>query len=159
LTGVPWGRRAWRELEKRIEAIGSQADRILLRPRVGHVLADAPACLGWLNQEPPPVCGVALAPASMLVTEMVPHLNEHLDRMFEYLGARAGVVILEDVRIVGADEAPGGGGGLVPCLPGGGLLDGPRLGGLIDRCVPATTPVCVLGSDLDAAERWLWPTA
>ena len=148
---IPWGPESWEELTSAVKSVGSLPGLMAMRGHHAEVLADAPACLGWLDraQRMGLEVGVALAPSSMLVPSMMATLEEHLERMFDYLGARAKVVIIEDLREE-ADE-------LLGQIAGEGLLPGATLGGLIDQYVPRETPVIVHAASLESAQAWLWP--
>ena len=80
---------------------------------------------------------------------MMDTLDEHLERMFDYLGGRAEAVIIEDLQPV--DEE------LVGQVAGEGLLPGEVMGRLIDQYVPLQTPIIVQASTLESARGWLWP--
>lgn len=148
---LPWGAAAWEAVEAAVGRLNPDSGQLLLRGHHGHVLADAPACLGWLDhcQKSDLACGVALAPASMLAASMLELKEEHLVRMFEYLGRRCGAVIIED--LVQDDDGEHG-----AALVGEGILPGSLIGELLDRHVPAETPIFVLASGVEVATRWLW---
>ncbi|MBG80030.1 MAG: hypothetical protein CMJ39_04870 [Phycisphaerae bacterium] len=148
---IPWGAQSWETLTETIKSLDPQPGVLAMRGHHDHVLADAPACLGWLDrsQRLGLEVGVALTPASMLVPAMMSNLDEHLERMFDYLGPRASVVIIED--LVEGDD------GMACHSAGQGLLPGVTMGQLIDRFVPLETPVIVHSLDLESARGWLWP--
>ena len=148
---IPWGPESWEHLTAAVQSVAPQSGQMAMRGHHGEVLADAPACLGWLDraQRMGLEVGIALSPASMLVSSMMSTLEEHLERMFDYLGARAKVVIIEDL----AEDA----GGLVGKVAGQGLLPGAILGGMIDQHVPPETPLIIHAASPDSARRWLWP--
>ena len=148
-TGLPWAQGAWEELVAQVEALDVTGG-LLLRGHHGHVLSDAPACLRWLEADSDRA-GVALSPASMLAPSMLADVEDHLVRMFEYLGSRAGAVVLEDLGS-GEDDLHG--------LPAGeGLLPGPLLGTLLEELVPEAVPIVIRTGASLAAASWLWPKA
>ena len=152
---IPWAVDGWQSLEKQVtEAREGGSGRLLLRPHHRHVLADAPACRHWLfSREPePPICDIALSPTSILVDAMLESHQDHIERLFEFVGESSGVVIVEDFQRSDTGE--------VQCIaPGSGLLDGALMGSLIRDHVPAATPVVVHAGSIVEAKSWLWPSS
>ncbi|MEE2907530.1 MAG: hypothetical protein VX527_06805 [Planctomycetota bacterium] len=149
---LPWGARAWRDLEDAVRRLAPGPGQLLLRGHHKHILADGPACLRWLDHcsETSLSCGIALTPASMLAASMIDARDDHLTRLFEYLGPRCDAVILEDVTHLDDETIQG-------LAVGSGLLDGGLVGRLLEANVPGDIPVVVHAADLEQAERWLWP--
>ena len=149
---LPWGTEAWKCLEGSVGELVAGSGQLLLRGHHEHVLADAPACLGWLDrcQESGHGCGIALSPASMLAPAMLETMEDHLVRMFEYLGPRCQAVIIEDLHL-------SDGGAIRGVTVGKGILKGSLVGQLLDTHVPDSVPVVVQAVDLKEAQKWLWP--
>lgn len=151
---IPWGVGAWESLQKRVMEANGGGGRMLLRPHHRHVLADAPACRHWLfSKEPdPPACGVALSPASILVGSMVDAWEDHIGRLFEFIGDSSGAVILEDFHLSDSGE-------IQSVTMGSGRLDGGLVGSMIRTHVPSDVPVIIDAGSIDEAKSWLWPSS
>ena len=151
---IPWGAEAWDRFTESMALLSEeQSSRLILRASAGHVLADAPACMGWLDRQrdEPNAVGVALTPASMLVPAQLANLEEHFDRMFHYLSARSRLIIIEDAVPDSRGTSMRG------RLVGEGDLPGSLLGEMIDTFVDPKTPVLVHARDDSSARSWLWP--
>ncbi len=71
------------------------AVRVCFRPHRRHVLSDTPSCVRFLAGHPDEPFGLALCPGDLLEPEMQDDVEDHLVRIFETLGPRADLVLLE----------------------------------------------------------------
>lgn len=133
------------------EEIGPQLERhgkrLCFHPHARHVLNDAQSCARFLREHGDGPFEVALAPAAMLEASMIPHAQEHLERMFETLGGVCSMLLLSDAAVEGEDVRE------VPL--GMGVLLRETVLGLIERHVPAEVPVVIQGGRLDEQLAWL----
>lgn len=111
---------------------------VLLRPHARHALCDVPRCLAFLREyEGSPHFGIALEPVAMLEASMLDAAEDHLRRIFESLGSRAGALILTNV----AHEQPGGDAAVARVAFEAGRLDPGALGKLVRASCPAELPL------------------
>lgn len=120
---------------------------ICFQPHARHVLNDPHSSATFLEQRDDQPFEIALAPASMLEASMLETIAEHLERTFERLGAACSLLILSDVQSDG-DQLT-----MVPL--GQGEMPRDLLLELIERHVPAQTPIVLQPGDLDEQMRWL----
>ena len=79
-------------------ALESDAKRLLLRPHARHVLSDPQGALDFLRTHAEGPFGLALSPCDLLLPEMLPHLEEHLERILGVLAPQVDILFLEDAQ-------------------------------------------------------------
>jgi hypothetical protein len=151
---MPPGRAALDECCTRLgEGLEQSGRRICFRPHSRHVLSDPPSCLKFLDDHAGELFDIALAPALMFEPGMLDDIDDHLERMFAMLGPRCAMVLLRDVT---ADED----GDMCVSVPlGRGRMPRDLVGSLIERCVPAATPIVLTSEELREQAGWLGATA
>lgn len=124
---------------------------LCFQPHSRHVLSDAPSCLNLLREHDGGPFEIALSPATMLEPAMVNDIEDHLRRMFEGLGSRCAILMLEDVAVHEAD-----GESWCEAVPlGDGVLPGPLVRSLIESTVPAEVPVVITAAKMAQQLEWL----
>jgi hypothetical protein len=129
----------------------SAAGRTLcFHPHARHVLNDVPSCLTFLREHAGEPLEIALAPASLIEPSMLDVLEDHLERIFDHLGPRCRVVVLEDVAAGDrADDACR----RVPL--GHGRLPRDHVRRLLDAFVPDDADLVLRADDLEQQRAWL----
>lgn len=115
---------------------------LCFQPHARHVLNDAPSCLTFLRERSGQGFEVAFAPASMLEPSMIDRLEEHLQRLFEGLGDKCPMVMLNDVQVV--TNADGDQHCKTTAL-GEGLFPREVIRSFLNSCVPRDTPIVIDG--------------
>jgi hypothetical protein len=149
-TWMPRGRAALDEFCGRMrEGLEQSGRRICFRPHSRHVLSDPPSCVKFLKDHESEPFEIALAPALMFEPDMLDDVDDHLERMFGTLGPRCAMVMLRDV-VADAD-----GDECVSVPLGRGRMPRELVCSLIERYVPAGTPIVVTSEELRDQADWL----
>ena len=147
-TWMPAGQEAFRQFcDSAAPTLLLRGRRLAFRPHARHVLSDVQSSLTFLRTRAGQPFEILLAPADLLTPALLADAEDHLTRAFEALGPRASGVLLQDAVVEGDRLRP------VPL--GEGLLPAAPLRALLDRCVPADTPIILSPARLDAQLRWL----
>ncbi len=120
---------------------------ICFQPHARHVLNDPHSSTTFLEHREGQPFEIALAPMALLEATMLDTIAEHLERTFERLGGVCSLLMLSDVQ---QDDEH------LKAVPlGQGIVPREFLLGLIDRYVPAETPIVLQPGELDSQLRWL----
>jgi len=103
-----WGPEAWAALGRWCDGVRSELDgagrRVLLRPHARHVLSDVQRCVRFFDERAGQPFGLALEPSALFEPSMLETADDHLTRIFTFLGPRAAVLIRTDAA-PGVDAA------------------------------------------------------
>ncbi|MEQ8850909.1 MAG: hypothetical protein RIB32_03910 [Phycisphaerales bacterium] len=149
-TPATWGEAAQQRFNAFCAELAPQLQRagrrILFRTHARHVLCDPPRCLKMLEQwggtSDAAAFGIAFDPVSLLEPDMLPHADDHLDRLFRFLGPVADALYLGNAHI--DDDR------VIPAPLHDGPLDPDRLLALAREHLPPQTPVILGEAELDA---------
>jgi hypothetical protein len=136
------------------DALVASGRRLCFRPHARHVLSDPQGTLDFLRRRDGGPFGLALAPADLLLPDMLPDAEDHFTRILEFMVPRADLVLLHDARpAVTPDEDPER---LHPCPLGEGVLPrGPMMEAVLRLL---RDDAWVVSSPADAATATEWRT-
>jgi len=141
-TWMPEGRRAFRAAIETLASEASAAERrIIFIPHVCHAVSDIPTCLTLAKDFPDGAFGFALSPGTMIDEFMSRNTDDHVQRLFESLGAACAAVLLPAPDMfmrLGDLDSPDG---------------APRFADLLDAHVPRDTPAVAVRADVDHWRR------
>lgn len=126
--------------KKLLPVLDKCAIKILFQPHARHVLSDYSICLKFMQEHKGEPFGIALAPSDLIEPVMAEDIDDHMLRIFEYLGSLTKTVILSDVAI------SENGNDMVAALPGEGLVDFSLIGKLLLESVADDAGVILTGA-------------
>jgi len=134
-------------LAARCDALAPLLERegrtLCLQPHARHVLSDARSCLSFLSTRRGQPFSVAISPATMLEEAMLPAASEHMERLFEALGAAASMVMLADLRESPVPTEPP-----ITCPLGEGTLSRSTIQRLLATHIDPARPIVLAASPL-----------